>query len=53
MTLWGGFGLVGLATPRDVASIALHLRSVHDGVWIHDAPCIMYAPEDFEAEFSA
>jgi len=51
--LWGGFGLVGLATRRDVASIALHLRSAHHGVWIHDATCVMYAPEDFEAEFSA
>ena len=51
--LWGGFGLVGLATRRDVASIARHLKSVHHGVWVHDATCIMYAPKDFEAEFSA
>lgn len=51
--LWGGFGLVGLATRRDVARIAQHLKTVHHGVWLHDAACIMYAPEDFEAEFSA
>ena len=51
--LWGGFGLVGLATRRDVASIARHLKSVHRGVWLHAAACIMYAPEDFEREFPA
>ena len=51
--LWGGFDLGGLATPRDVARIARHLKDVHRGVWLHDANSIMYAPEDFEAEFRA
>lgn len=49
----GRAGLVGLATRRDVASIARHLKSVHHGVGVHDATCIMDAPEAFEAEFSA
>jgi hypothetical protein len=51
--LWDGFGLVGLATRRCVASIARHPKTVHHGVWLHDAACIMCAPEAFEAEFSA
>jgi len=46
-------GLVGLAMRRDVASIARRLKNVHHGVRLHDAACIMCAPEDFEAEFSA
>jgi len=44
--------VVGLATRRDVARIVRHLKSVHHGVWVHDATGIMDAPEDFEAEFS-
>jgi len=47
--LWGGFELEGVATPRDLATIAQHLKRAHRGVWIHGGESRLSDPDDFEA----